>query len=304
VEQPKQLQKDLSVQNVIVKWYQHQGDTYMAKIPTELYICVPRRSSRGTFRTNIWANLTRKDTGQGIGGKKLLSYLDAVNVSVQYTAKDTGYAGPFDINPLSAGTHITYVTFEGDTDFEPCKSQEITLTIDPTLLGTQIVMQATPLSSVVFTPIEVTGTVYAIAPDGSKHAPMYPVPLDLMVFDATSTRRLQVIKTLMSHPDGTFTFSFAFSKTGSYTIFVNFLGDSKYISAWSNNGRTTTITVIGGGLPLSFEKTVTVTAKESKQFKWMLSQTEPATPDGYERFSDLDLDFGVLGKYWAFAKKA
>jgi len=59
-----------------------------------------------------------------------------------------------------------------------------------------------------------------------------------------------------------------------------------------------------GELPMSFGKTVTVTAKEAKQFKWILSGTEPTALDGYERFPELDLDFGVLGKYWAFVKTA
>jgi hypothetical protein len=276
----------------------------LAKIPTELYICVPRRSSRGVFRANIWANLTRKDTGQGIGGKKILSYLDDVNVSVQYTAKDTGYAGPFDINPKTVGLHTTYVVFEGDLEFETCKSETITLKVDPNLLGTQIVMETSPLSGVIPLTIKVTGIVYEIAPDGSKRRPAYSLPLYLMVFDATSTRRLQTVNMVLSNPDGTYAIEYTFIKLGTYAIFVNFLGDEKYISTWSNNGRTSTITVTGGGLPLSFEKTVTVTAKESKQFKWILSQTEPTAPAGYERFPDLDLDFGVLGKYWTFIKTA
>jgi hypothetical protein len=54
--------------------------------------------------------------------------------------------------------------------------------------------------------------------------------------------------------------------------------------------------------PLSFEKNITITTKEAIQFKWILSQTEPTPPEGYERFPDLDLDFGVLGKYWCFIK--
>jgi hypothetical protein len=274
----------------------------LAKISTELYICVPRRSSRGAFQTNIWANLTRKDTGEGIGSKKLLSFLDATKVSEQYTTFVTGYAGPFDINPKTAGLHATQVVFEGDAQFEPCKSEEITLEVNPALLGSQIIMEATPISGYAPLTVKVTGTIYEIATDGSKKKPAYSLPVDLMVFDSTSTRRLQKVKTVMSNPDGTYTIDYTFTKPGTYRIFANFLGDSKYISAWSNNGRTTVIDVTGGGLPLSFEKTVTVTAKEAKQCKWILSQTEPAAPEGYERFPDLDLDFGVLGKYWCFIK--
>lgn len=277
----------------------------MAKIPTELYISVPRRSSRGAFHTNIWANLTRKDTGEGIGSKKLLSFLDDANVSVQYTQDKTGYAGPFDINPKTAGPHKTYVVFDGDANFESCKSEVIMLEVNPALLGAQIVMQAAPLSGYTPLTVKVTGTVYEIAADGSKRKPAYTLPLVLMVFDATSTKRLQPVSAKMSNPDGTYAIEYTFLKPGTYRIFVNFFGDEKYISAWSNNGQTTTITVTGGGLPLSFDKTVTVTAKETKQFKWLLSPTEPtAPPEGYTRFPDLDLDFGVLGKYWAYVKTA
>jgi len=276
----------------------------LAKIPTELYICVPRRSARGIFRTNIWANLTRKDTGEGIDSKPLRSYLDGAFVSIQYTQRGTGYAGPFDINPQTVGLHATQVVFEGDAQFEPCKSEEVALTIGPDLLGTSITMQVTPTSGYAPLTIEVLGTAYEIASDGSKRKPAYPLPIDLMVFDATSTKRLQAVKRVTTNPDGTFTISYAFTKAGIYAIFVNFLGDSKYISAWSNNGRTTTITVTGGGLPLSFEKVVAITQTTALHLKWILSQTEPTKPEGYERFPDLDLDFGVLGKYWAFVKTA
>jgi len=271
----------------------------LPKIPTELWICIPRRSSIGAFHTNIWANLTRRDTGEGIGGKRLLSFLDGVNVSEQYTAQITGYAGPFDINPQTVGPHKTYVVFEGDAILEPCKSEEITLTVDPNLLRTEIKMGAPVTDGY---GVQVTGTAYEIAPDGSRRKPAYPLPLDLMVFDNTSTKRLKPVKTSMTNPDGTYTIDYTFPKIGKYAIFVNFIGDAKYCSAWSNNGRTTTINIIGGGLPLSFDKSVTVAAKETKMFRWILGSTEPTAPDGYARFPDLDLDFGILGKYWAFIK--
>jgi len=37
-------------------------------------------------------------------------------------------------------------------------------------------------------------------------------------------------------------------------------------------------------------------------FKWISGDTEPITPEGYERASELDLDFGVFGKLWGFMK--
>lgn len=235
----------------------------------------------------------------------LLSYLDGVNVGSQYTQDKTGYAGPFDINPKTVGTHTTYVIFNGDAQFESCESGIITLIVNPSLLGSQIAMQATPTSG--FTPltIHVAGTAYEIAADGSKKKPAYPLTLELMIFDRASTERLQAANAVVTNPDGTFTMNYRFFKPGSYAIFVNFLGDAKYISAWSNNATTTVITVTGGGVPLSFEKSVTVTAKQTQQFHWTLSATEPAAPDAtWIRFADLDLDFGVLGKYWCFIKIA
>lgn len=53
-------------------------------------------------------------------------------------------------------------------------------------------------------------------------------------------------------------------------------------------------------LPVSFEKTVTVPKNVSLHFKWILSDTEPEAPDGYQRAADMDFDFGQLGKYYAF----
>jgi len=271
----------------------------LTKIPTELYIYVARRSSRGAFHTNIWANLTRKDTGEGIKGKRLLSFLDDVNISELYTADYLGYAGPFDINPSTQGEHATHIFFEGDTTFESCMSEQILLKVDTNLLRTEIQAQVTPVSGNAPLKIQANGTAYEIAPDGARKKPAYGLPLDLMVFDATSTRRLQPVKRIMTNPDGTFSLEYTFIKLGSFSIFVNFLGDQKYTSAWSNNGRTTTINVTGG-VPLSFEKTISVT--ETIKFKWILSATEPTPPEGFERFPDLDLDIGVLGKYWAFKK--
>jgi hypothetical protein len=280
----------------------------LAKIPTELYIYIPRRSGKGTtFYTNIWANLTRKDTGSGIGGKWIDSYLDGTKISSLRTVSGSGYApDAFDINPKTEGLHETWVEFQGDAEYEPCKSEEIALVCDPNLANTRIKMEVTPTDGDAPLTIKATGFIEeryvteAGMPAGRP--PAYALPLDLMVYDITSTRTMQPVKTVMSNPDGTYAIDYTFAKPGTYRVFVNFLGDAKYASAWSNNGRTTTITVTGGVLPLSFEKTVTVTAKEAKQFKWILSQTEPATPEGYERFPDLDLDFGVLGKYWCFIR--
>jgi len=274
----------------------------LAKIPTELYICIPRRSSRGVFRTNIWANLCRKDTGEGIGSKRLVPFLDNVALAgIIYTQEKTGYAGPFDINPTTSGLHTTYIKFEGDAQFELCQSEIVTLKVDASLLGIEIVM-VPPLSGVAPLTVQVKGIVYEIAADGSKKNPAYGLPLSLMVFDSTSTRRLQAVNMAMSNPDGTYTLNYTFIKPGTYAIFVNFSGDEKHISAWSNNGKTTTITVTGG-VPLSFEETITIDVKVSKTIKRILSPTEPTAPDGYERAPEYDLDFGIAGKSWAFIKK-
>jgi hypothetical protein len=275
----------------------------LAKILTELYICIPRRSSKGAFQTNVWANLTRKDTGEGVGSKQLRSFLDGVNVSLLYTQAKTGYAGPFDINPKTVGEHVVQIFFDGDAQFESCKSEEVILEVNPTLLGTQMTMQITPVSGHLPLAVKATGTIYKIASDGSKK-PASALPLALMVFDGASTKRLEPVGVKSSGSDGTFEISYTFQKSGAYGVFVNFFGDERHISSWSNNGKTTAISVSGGGLPLSFDKTITLTVKETKQFKWFLGQTEPSAPEGYERFSDLDLDFGLLGKYWAFVKAA
>jgi len=280
----------------------------LAKIPTELYICVPKRSARGTaLYTNIWANLIRKDTREGIEGKWLLSYLDDINISRQPTQDETGYAGPFDINPKTAGLHTTHVIFGGDVEFESCKSEEITLKCDPNLDRAYINMEVTPLTGNAPLTIHVKGDVYILTATAKK-LPEYSLPLDLMLFDydPACTKRLQPVKTVMTNPDGTFAIEYMFTKPGTYRIFVNFLGDNKYASAWSNNGRTTIIEVTGGGLPLSFEETIIIegTIKLAKTIKRILSATEPTTPDGYDRAPEYDLDCGVLGKYWAYVKKA
>jgi hypothetical protein len=75
--------------------------------------------------------------------------------------------------------------------------------------------------------------------------PAYALPLDLMVYDTASTRTMQPVKTVMSNPDGTYAIEYTFTRPGTYRVFVNFLGDEKYESAWSNNGQMTGITVTG-----------------------------------------------------------
>ena len=278
----------------------------MAKIPTELYIYVPKRSAKASsLYTNAWCNLTRKDTGEGIFGKTVLLFLDNANISQAYTDK-SGYTGPFDINPRAVGLHTIYVSFEGDEDYEPCKSEEITLVCNPNLASTRIVMNAAPVSDFAPLTLEVTGFIqerYVEAGVPKGRPPAYSLPLDLMVFDPNSTKRLQKVKTTSSYPDGTFEMQYTFTKPGTYSIFVNFLGDAKYISAWSNNGQTTAITVTGGSGPLSWEETITIALTGTKVIKRIISQTEPTAPDGYDRAPEYDLDWGVMGKAWAFVKK-
>ena len=47
-------------------------------------------------------------------------------------------------------------------------------------------------------------------------------------------------------------------------------------------------------------KTVTVTSTYS--FKWIMATAEPATPEGYTRAPELDINLGDLGKLWAYLK--
>lgn len=56
--------------------------------------------------------------------------------------------------------------------------------------------------------------------------------------------------------------------------------------------------------PISITKTITLTKDQTTSFQWIQSDTEPTAPTGYERAAELDLDFGVLGKYWGFVKTA
>ena len=49
-------------------------------------------------------------------------------------------------------------------------------------------------------------------------------------------------------------------------------------------------------------KTVTITVQATTAFKWISGETVPDTPTGYIRATELDLDFGILGKLWGFLK--
>ena len=285
----------------------------LAKIPTELYVCVPECSSASSkMFTNCWANLTRKDTGDGIRGKQLFSYLDGVEIGHLWTVTETGYTGaPDDMNPKTEGLHPYHIEFRGDAEFEPCKSEEIILKCDPNLASDRIVMEVTPVSGDAPLTIRVTGFIEERYLDElgnpAGKPPTYALPLDFMVYDRTSTRTLQPVKTVMSNPDGTYEIEHTFTKPGTYAVFVNFLGDDKYRSDWSNNGQTTQINALEGGeLPLSFEKTVTeiMAAKGPRNYKFIRAETEPDAPTDYERAPEWDLDFGILGKYWAFRATA
>jgi len=50
------------------------------------------------------------------------------------------------------------------------------------------------------------------------------------------------------------------------------------------------------------QKTLTITKVVTTDLTWIKGDTEPTAPTGYERAPELDLDFGLLGKYWAFLK--
>ncbi len=265
-------------------------------IPAELYICVPRRAHLGAMYTNIWANLTRKDTGEGISGKKIFSYLDNVNISMLVTGK-AGFPGyPFDINPKTEGIHKTRVEFPGDAEFEPCKSEEITLKLDPNLTPTRIVMEVAPVSGDAPLTIRVTGTVYA----EYSAIPEYSLPLDLMVYDRTITKTLRPVQMDMSNPDGTFAFDYTFTKPGTYRIFVNFLGDNKYASDWSNNGQTTQINVLEGGEQVSYLSVpIKVETDATMQYRIIGPSDTPPTPaEGYIIDPEPIEIEGVEGKFW------
>jgi hypothetical protein len=57
-----------------------------------------------------------------------------------------------------------------------------------------------------------------------------------------------------------------------------------------------------GEINKQFIQAITVTASRTFDFKWISGDTEPATPAGYVRASELDINLGDLGRLWAFAK--
>lgn len=54
----------------------------------------------------------------------------------------------------------------------------------------------------------------------------------------------------------------------------------------------------------SLTKTVSapVNVSITADLKWILSVTEPTLPAGYVRASELDINLGIAGKFWAYIK--
>lgn len=44
----------------------------------------------------------------------------------------------------------------------------------------------------------------------------------------------------------------------------------------------------------------TVSADVTTNLKWILAATEPTTPTGFARAPELDINLGIVGKFWAF----
>ena len=51
-------------------------------------------------------------------------------------------------------------------------------------------------------------------------------------------------------------------------------------------------------------KTVTATVDVTIDVKWILATEEPTTPEGYERYPDLDINLGELGTLYAFRRSS
>jgi hypothetical protein len=68
---------------------------------------------------------------------------------------------------------------------------------------------------------------------------------------------------------------------------------------------------ISGIQPVTLTQDVKVELSGKTDYKWIDGSTEPATPEGYERFADLDMDIPIkimdtiiTVKLWAFKKTA
>lgn len=67
---------------------------------------------------------------------------------------------------------------------------------------------------------------------------------------------------------------------------------------------------LSGGGKVTFNKTATLTIEKTipisatVEIGWIEGEkgTEPATPDGYERAADFDMDYGVAGFLYAYKK--
>lgn len=52
----------------------------------------------------------------------------------------------------------------------------------------------------------------------------------------------------------------------------------------------------------SVTKNLDVPVTVAVDAKWISSVDEPALPTGYTRAVELDIDLGIIGKWWAFLK--
>jgi len=261
--------------------------------------------------TNAWGRLTRKDNGAPIAGKWIEKY---INGTLQSGGGVTGPYGwtdyPLDFNITLKGENRLQLRFVGDEEFEASTSPEHLVIYPETPKSVMTVKDFTMAPSSGVAPLTVLVEGRFGIPDD------WPVKLAVFTRDAEDRiTDVNFVAETKTHgyelpPEyprtGAYEITYTFEKPGIYAVCPVFPGDDDYLGRRGHSKAYQRLIVneAPGGLPLSFEETVTVTVTGSKTIKRILSATEPAAPDGYARAPEYDLDCGVLGKYWAFVKTA
>jgi hypothetical protein len=204
------------------------------------------------MHTNACGKLVRADTGQGIKGKTVYkrgtapTYPDTPMTTGSYGEITTGQC---DIDvPSTPGRYNVYFEFLGDLEYEPCKSEEVWITVDPNLIYTYAKEEATPLSGDAPLTVKVSGYITPQETVG--------LPIHLVVLDPKSEKYAEIVDTVVIKADGylpsgahvptAYEFTHTFTRPGTYVVYTVFRGNETFASCRGAVPQTITV---GGVLP-------------------------------------------------------
>lgn len=228
--------------------YKNQFDNYLLGIIAEnigvkenarlVWGVPPSNMEYSDFNATGILTDTKSDVAEVIGGATI--YLVVGNTEVDSAVTDSNGVATFTNSPVSVGTHDFKLVFKGDKDFKNAESSTVRITVSKETTY----LNVTSATSTTYTDGSISISGVLLDNDSTPNV----VPNAEINILSNNT----VLDTVTTNSNGRFSSEFSIDTAGTYSLRVNYAGDSNYNGSYSN----VNVNVVAPSISLSSDKSI------------------------------------------------